>query len=602
MGEAPLPSEAAPKAAQGVSPVARVFHYLARLRGQFALGAVLTIVYAGCFQLVPLAVRHVVGRIEEGQSAAVVVDAVWLLVCAAVLVAAARMSSRLVIFRAARQVEFQIRNDFFSKLQLLPQSFFNANRTGDLMSRAVNDINSVRIFLGMGLMNIVQTPVLYLGAIGVMGALDWRLTLWVLLPYPLFIAIGRVFGRRLHAANLAVQEQLGKVSTAVQENASGVLVVRSYALEDQERARFEIENQGLFRRWVRLAAVNASMQPIIGMLPAFAMIVVLFVGGGRVRAGAMTLADLWAFYTYIFLLTFPTFMMGWVIALTQRGLASMQRLGEVLDVEPSIRDEANAVDLDVIEGAVAARGLCFTYPGEHRRPALIDVNFEIAAGQTVGVVGPVGAGKSTLVNLIPRVLEVPGDSLLIDGVDANRVPLQLLRSSIAMVPQDSFLFSTTIADNIRFGAPDATPDEVCEAARRAHVLRDIEDFAHGMETVVGERGITLSGGQRQRIALARALLLDPAILILDDALSSVDAATEEAILKELRVARAGRTAFVVAHRLTAVRDAEHILVLGEDGRITEQGTHEQLLETRGFYAQIWAHQQLEAEIEAEDVA
>ena len=316
----------------------------------------------------------------------------------------------------------------------------------------------------------------------------------------------------------------------------------------------------------------------------------------------MTLADLWAFYTYIFLLTFPTFMMGWVIALAQRGLASMQRLGEVLDVEPSIRDEANAVDLDVIEGAVAARGLCFTYPGEHRRPALIDVNFEIAAGQTVGVVGPVGAGKSTLVNLIPRVLEVPGDSLLIDGVDANRVPLQLLRSSIAMVPQDSFLFSTTIADNIRFGAPDATPDEVCEAARRAHVLHDIEDFAHGMETVVGERGITLSGGQRQRIALARALLLDPAILILDDALSSVDAATEEAILKELRVARAGRTAFVVAHRLTAVRDAEHILVLGEDGRITEQGTHEQLLETRGFYAQIWAHQQLEAEIEAEDVA
>lgn len=584
-----------------MTPIARVFHYLSRLRWRFALGGLLTLVYAACFQLIPLAVRHVVARIEAGNDSAAVVAAVYSLIGAAVLVAGVRMASRLVIFRAARQVEFQIRNDFFAQLQRLPQSFFNANRTGDLMSRAVNDINSVRIFLGMGLMNIVQTPVLYLGAIGVMGAIDWRLTLWVLLPYPLFIVIGRVFGRRLHAANLAVQEQLGQLSTAVQENASGVLVVRSYALEDQERARFEVENQALFRRWVRLASVNASMQPIIGMLPALAMILVLFVGGARVRAGAMASADLWAFYTYIFLLTFPTFMMGWVIALAQRGLASLQRLGEVLDVEPSIRD-ASVLDLDSIEGAVEADGLCFTYPGEQRRPALIDVNFSVAAGQTVGIVGPVGAGKSTLVNLIPRVLEVPEDSLRIDGVDVNRIPLELLRSSIAMVPQDSFLFSTTIAENIRFGAPDAGIDDVRSAARRAHVLSDIEEFAHGLDTVVGERGITLSGGQRQRIALARALMLEPSILILDDALSSVDAATEEAILKELRGARAGRTAFVVAHRLTAVRDADHILVLGDDGRVTQQGTHAELLEAGGFYAQIWAQQQLEAEIEAEDVA
>jgi ATP-binding cassette subfamily B protein len=585
-----------------VTPIARIIAYMSRLRGSFALGAGLTLVYAACFQLIPLSVRSVVAHIEQGSEHAAIVGAVWGLVAAAVLVAGVRMSSRLVIFRAARQVEYQIRNDFFSQLQRLPQSFFNANRTGDLMSRAVNDINSVRVFLGMGLMNIVQTPVLYLGAIVVMGAIDWRLTLWVLLPYPLFIVIGRVFGRRLHAANLAVQQQLGRLSTAVQENASGVLVVRSYALEDQERSRFEVENGALFRRWVRLASVNASMQPIIGMLPAFAMIVVLFVGGARVRAGAMTSADLWAFYTYIFLLTFPTFMMGWVIALAQRGLASLQRLGEVLDIEPSIRDEADAVDLDGIAGAVEARGLCFTYPGEHRRPALIDATFSVTPGQTVGIVGPVGAGKSTLVNLIPRVLEVPDDSLRIDGVDVNRIPLELLRSSIAMVPQDSFLFSTTIAENIRFGAPDATLEDVRAAASRAHVLADIEDFAQGMETIVGERGITLPGGQRQRIALARALLLDPAILILDDALSSVDAATEEAILKELRGARAGRTAFVVAHRLTAVRDAEHIVVLGEDGHISQQGTHAELLEAGGFYAQIWSQQQLQAEIEAEDVA
>jgi ATP-binding cassette subfamily B protein len=584
-----------------LSPTSRVLAYVAQLRGQYALGAALTLAYAGCFQLVPLAVRDVVGGLEGGDHAATV-EAVWRLVGAAVLVAGVRMASRLVIFRAARQTEYQIRNDFFSQLQRLPESFFNANRTGDLMSRAVNDINSVRLFLGMGLMNIVQTPVLYIGALAVMAFLDWRLMLWVVLPYPLFIAIGRVFGRRLHAANLAVQQQLGRLSTAVQENASGVLVVRAYALEDRERERFEEQNDGLFQRWVRLASVNASMQPIIGMLPAFAMILVLFAGGARVQAGAMTTADLWAFYTYIALLTFPTFMMGWVIALVQRGLASLQRLGEVLDVTPSIRDRDDSVDMDEIEGAVTAHGLCFTYPGEHRRPALIDVNLAIEPGQTVGIVGPVGSGKSTLVNLIPRVLEVPDDSLRIDGVDVNRIPLELLRSSIAMVPQDSFLFSTTIAENIRFGLPDADDAAVRRAAARAHVLSDIESFAHGFETVVGERGITLSGGQRQRIALARALMLEPAILILDDALSSVDAATEEAILKELRGARAGRTSFVVAHRLTAVRDADRVIVLDEEGRLSESGTHSSLIGAGGFYSRLWAQQQLEAEIESEDVA
>ena len=579
-----------------MSPFARVLFYVRQLRGQYALGAILTLAFAGCFQLVPLAVRAVVVRLDAGLD---VMPAIWGLIGVAVLTAGVRMASRLVLFRAAREIEYRLRNDFLSQLQRLPQSFFNQNRTGDLMSRAVNDITSVRLFLGMALLNIVQTPVLYALAIGVMMAMDMTLALCVLAPYPLFIIIGRVFGWRMHAANLAVQEQLGRLSTRVQENAAGVLVVRSYAIEEQEKARFAVENDALLDRWVRLAGVNAAMQPTIGMLPAIATIVVLFVGGGRVQQGLMTSADLWAFFTYIFVLTFPTFMMGWVIAMFQRGMASLQRLGEILDVVPAIRDHADVAQMRQIEGAISARSIHFRYHDDEREAALVGVSFDVAQGQTLGIVGPVGAGKSTLVNLIPRVFGLPDGCLSIDGVDVNRVPLHLLRSSIAMVPQDSFLFSTTIADNIRFGVPDASLDEVREAARRAHVLEDIEEFSMGFDTPVGERGITLSGGQRQRIALARALILDPAILILDDAMSSVDAATEEAILKDLRAARAGRSCFIVAHRLSAVRDADLILVLGEQGDAQELGTHDELVRSGGFYASLWEHQQLESEIEEE---
>lgn len=582
-----------------MSPTARLFHYVRRVRRRYVVGAILTVLYAGAFQLVPLSVRAIVQRIQAGVDAAAVERAVAMLVASAVVLAGLRLASRLWLFQTAREIEYQIRNDLFSHLQRLPQSFFGVNRTGDLMSRAVNDINSIRLFLGNGFMNIVQLPVLYFGAFGVMFWLDWRLAALVLLPYPLFVVIARVFGRRVHAASLATQEQLGRLSAHVQENAAGVLVVRSYAMEDRERGRFAAENEGLYARHIALVRIQASMGATIRMLPALAMIIVLFAGGMQVQAGRTAHADLWAFYTYIFMLTFPTFMMGWVIALAQRGLAGLQRLGEVLDVQPTIADRAGAVPAERLEGRVEIRGLDFGYSDRQRRPALSSVHLAAEPGWTIGIVGAVGAGKSTLVNLIPRVLEVPDDAIFIDGVDVNRIPLHALRSSIAMVPQESFLFSTTIAENVRFGAPDASLEDVREAARRAHVLSEIEEFPEGFETPVGERGITLSGGQRQRISLARALLLDPTILILDDALSSVDAETEEGILKELRSARAGRTCFIVAHRLSAVRDADHILVL-DAGTVVEEGSHEELLRKGGVYAGIHRQQQLEAELEAEE--
>ena len=578
--------------------LSRLFTYVRRVPRQYLAGAVLTIAYALLFPLVPLASREVLLRIEIGAGLDAVGQAALALIGLGIVVAFARFSSRFFLFRAARQIEYEVRNDLCAQLQRLPQSYFADHRTGDLMSRAVNDVNSLRMFLGMGIMNLFQTPVLYVTTITAMLLLDWRVALLVLVPYVGFVGVARVFGRRLHAANLGVQEQLGTLSAVVQENAAGVLVVRSYAMEGSERGRFGVENDELYRRQIRLAKVDAGMQPVISMMPMVSQIILVIAGGWAVLSARMMIADFVAFYLFIVQLTFPTFMLGFVIAMTQRGLVALERLGEVMDAVPSIRDREDVAAMSQIDGAVEVRELTLAYAELDREPALQDVSFRVAAGQTVGIVGAVGSGKSTLVSAIPQLLEVPRDCVFIDGIDVMRVPLEMLRRSIAMVPQDSFLFSTTIAENIAFGAPDASLEEIREAARRADIVNEIEDLPFGFDTVVGERGITLSGGQRQRVALARALLLRPSILILDDALSSVDAATEESILKELRGARYGRTCFIVAHRISAVRDADKILVL-ERGRLVESGTHEALLLADGVYAALARRQELESELEVE---
>ena len=576
----------------------RVVAYVRRYRGRYAVGALVTIGYSIVFQMVPLAVRDVVAEISaKAPLDAVTHTALWL-VGDLGRVRALSYASRQVLFTAAREIEYQLRGELFAHLQRMPQSYFAGQRTGDLMSRAVNDVNNVRLFFGMGLLNVVQTPVLYLGAIGVMLHVDWQLTLWVLSPYPLFIAVARFFGRRMHQATIDAQEQLGALSSTVQENAAGVFVVRSNTMEARERERFDAEAVNLYGRQMRLAVINIGMMTTIQMLPTLAQIGVLAAGSYGVIGGRLERRRPLALLPVHDPAHVPDLhgrLGDQHRAARARGPAAARRDPRRV---PSIRDRADVLPLEKIEGGVDVRDLRFAFPGREERPALAGVTFSVEPGQTVGVVGLVGSGKSTLVSAIPRLLEIPDGTVLIDGSDVNRIPLSLLRSSCAVVPQDSFLFSTSIEENIRFGCPDAGRPHVREAARRAHVLEDIEDFPDGFETVVGERGITLSGGQRQRIALARALALDPSILILDDALSSVDAATEEGILKELRGARTGRTCFIVAHRLSAVRDADFILVLDE-GRVAEQGTHDELVAHGGIYAKIHHQQQLEAEIEGE---
>jgi ATP-binding cassette subfamily B multidrug efflux pump len=546
----------------------------------------------------PLLVGHTVDSLRQHVSSAVLLRYAALILGVALVQGIFSYTQRMVLVGMSRDIEFDLRNDYFASLERQAPAFFAEHPTGDLMARATNDLQAVRMICGPAIMYSFNTLMTATGALFFMTRISGRLTLLAVLTMPLVALVTQLFGARIHSLFEGVQERFSDLSAVVQENLAGVRVVRAYAQEESEKERFREINQIYVDQSRRLIGWSVSFYPLLQGIIGVAAAAVLWYGGGLVLRGTISLGQFVTFNFFLSRLVWPMIALGWVINLTQRGAASLGRMQSVLEAKPEITDEAPLTmpASGTIAGAVALDHLTFAYSPQ-RPPALEDVEIAVPAGQTVAIVGRTGAGKSTLLSLLPRLWDPPSGKLTVDGVDVRHLPLRELRGSIGMVPQETFLFSATIRENVALGVPEATEQEIATAAQLAGLEPDLAAFPQGLDTVVGERGLTLSGGQKQRVALARALLRHPRMLLLDDCLSAVDTQTEETILGHLRRVFVGRTVFLVSHRVSTVKDANRIVVL-DHGRVAEQGTHAELIAAGGLYADLHQRQLLEEELAA----
>ena len=582
---------------------------------------------------IPWLLRDAINAMERGAALGVVATLAGGMIAIALAQSVVRTISRLTILGAARRIVFEIRNAFFGHLQRLGASFYDTHRTGDIMSRGVNDLQILQGFYAPGIMNLFNTAIVYVAVLVLLLRLDVQLTLISLMLYPILMLGVNRLARRIYSRSKAVQEQLAAISNRAQENLSGIQQVKAYAQEDREIAAFSDLCAEFRRRQLSMTVIRGSMMSVIGIFSGAATLIVLFVGGQHVIQGRIGFGDFVAFNAYLALLARPTIALGWIINVFQRAAGAMQRVDEFLRVQPDVPppvDEAEGEPAGPpVDGDIEVRGLTFAYGDhgsqgrdalptgayggsprdpvphgdDHQRPrasnhSLRDVSLNIPRGSRVALVGPVGSGKSTLVNLLARVYPVPRGTISIGGTDINDIPVARLRRSLGYVPQEAFLFSRSIRENVAFRDPDADDAEVARAIRMSQLASDLELFPRGLDTVVGERGFTLSGGQRQRATLARAVIGDPPILILDDALSSVDADTERAILDEFLNGARDRTVIFISHRLSTLAGMDRIVVL-DDGQVVEQGTHGELVERDGVYARLFRRQQLEERLDAQ---
>jgi len=565
--------------------------YLKRYRWGFVVGTICIIVNNGAWAGLPRVIGNAAQSLEGGVTRhKLLIFALQVLGLAAVR-GIFLFLTRWVVIGISRDIEFDLRNDLFAHLETLSYSYYQRMRTGDIMARVTNDLNAVRMLMGPAIMYSANTLVFTTAALWFMMRNSPKLTLYAFLPLPVISIVIQYFGRRIHERFERIQAMFSDISARAQENFSGARVIRAYVQEEAEIASFETANQEYVSRSLKLVRLMGMLWPTLELMLGLALVLVLWMGGREVLQGHMTIGSFTAFNIYMMQLTFPIIALGWVINIFQRGTASLVRLNEILQERPEIKDDAEAQDRQV-EGEIEFRGLRFEYEG---KPVLHDLNLRIPAGSSMAIVGPTGSGKTTLVNLIPRVYDAEPGMALVDGRPIREFSLASLRKSIGFVPQETFLFSDRIRENIALGMDSATEQEIHDAANAADVAGDIESFPEQYQTMVGERGITLSGGQKQRTALARALIRNPRILILDDALSSVDTHTEDKILNHLRNVMQGRTTIFISHRVSTVRNADRIAVL-HDGRIVELGTHDELLALNGYYSDLYNKQLLEEEL------
>ncbi len=577
--------------------IARLTEYLWQYWWSYLLGGLSLVGTTSLLMLVPWWIRAAIEAIEQGDPQSELGRYVLWIVLAAVGGGLLRGVSRSIIFNAGRNVEYDLRNDFFAHLEKLHLGYYQSQRTGDLMSRAVNDINAVRLLLGPGFLNLVNTPLYFVYAVVFMLAMNPRLTVAVVACLTVLVWVFGRFRGRIQRASLRVQRQMSRMSAHVQENLSGMHVVKAYVQAEVQTARFTELNDEYQLRSMELARCRGMINPLMVALHGLTMLVVLLYGGWLTIREDTGVADLVAFILYLNVLAWPMAAFGWMISLIERGRAAMERLEEIFQVEPSIADPKHPVSLKDRERGIEFRNVSFAYNGtEDTEVVLRDVSFEVLPGHTVAIVGRTGSGKSTLTHLISRLYDATSGTIYLGGVDVRSLSLEDLRGAIGYVPQSPFLFSTSIQDNLKFGDAGASEQEIRRVLDVADLESEVEVFPDGIDTRVGERGIALSGGQKQRTTLARAILADPDYLILDDCLSSVDSHTEQRIIRSFDSILKDKTCILVSHRMAVVKEADEILVL-EEGRIVERGNHESLLRAGGAYAQMYRRQQMSDELE-----
>lgn len=582
-------------------PLLRLRPYLARYKRTLLFG-VLTVVGSNIFTVFqPWFLGRAIDELKVGietKSVASTDFLQWagLIVGFSIIAGIFTFLTRQTIIVVSRHIEFDLRNDLLAHLQRLSYSYFQNTPTGDLMAHATNDIGAVRNVLGPGIMYPTDTIMTFTMVLTLMLVKDWELTLLALIPLPLVSYVVYRLGKRIHEKSLDRQAQFSLLTTRAQENLSGIRVIKSYVREPYEIERFSNLSWEYLNKNLVLARIQSILWPLMFLLIGISIVITIYAGGLRVMNGELTIGSLSAFLAYLLMLIWPVIAFGWVINLLQQGAASMERLCKILDTEPEIKDTPHTDHaIGEIGGAVEFRGVNFIHR-DAAQQTLKNINLKVDQGMTVAIVGYTGSGKTTLVNLIPRLYDATGGELLIDGIDVRKIPLEVLRCHIGYVPQETFLFSDTLIENIRYGTDDGTPEHVREAAEISQITKDVLEFPKQFETMIGERGITLSGGQKQRTSIARALIRQPRILILDDCLSAVDTYTEEEILKRLRAFMKGRTSIIISHRISTVKDADLIVVV-DKGEIVERGTHDELVAKGGIYADLNEKQLLERELE-----